>query len=488
MKKIVASLIAILVVSTLHGFCTAIDETLPRLPDSTLILVELIDVADRWDEIWSNRTVTRFQDQILADSGLHTSELPLLAGNRAVIAWVPGSQRRPIIPVALLEPPDLRKAHEILDGCSLTVRWKKGLVWVAPPETGEIVDRMIENNDPGLTDLLAIRQTGTPLTPGGLVRGRVNAPAFAEFLRSRINGTLPVPVEWLASLAAAELEAVRFAAFRRDLAGDELLTEAVLEYEVSELPAEVAAVLNPASSTPPMPAVLPEDTVIASAWRAETAACLPWLEYASSIDSDGPLRNFDLWLEDIETQTGRSIQDDILDNIGEHAWFMLMANPPRALLMLETKNGPVVEKSLQDLLSYLSEMASARTLGLIRPDPVQLSMGDETVYAANVDTLLGGIKGPAFTVTDDHLLIGTDPASLLRGIEMLRGKHEWGTSRAIAMPHAAVRIDFGLLADLLDLPACLEPLATLLQGLQDGSAGVWYEEGALRIRATARFR
>jgi hypothetical protein len=388
----------------------------------------------------------------------------MLAGNRAAIVWVPGSDRWPIMPVALLDPPRPGKAGKQLRGCSLTVRWENDLLWIAPPGSGDTVDRLTETEG-DLSGFLEIEQRSKPLQAGGLVQARINPAAFGELLRSQVIGKMPAPVEWLAAMAVAELEAVHFAGFRRDLVGDQLLTEAVVEYNTTELPEQVAAVLDPEASHPPMPASLPEETVLATAWRTEAASVIPWMQHVARVDRHGPLRNLEFWLDDFGEQTGGSIENDLLGCLGEHGWLFFMAEPARAVTIIEATDGARLEKAVRDFTTWLGEIASYRSLGLVATDRQQVLVDGKTAYFLDVSTPFGDLEGPVWTVTDDHLLIGTGFRALQEGLRILEGKENWRPTDA----HATIRVNFRRLA----LP---------FSGLEDGQAVVNYEKEAIRIR------
>jgi hypothetical protein len=58
------------------------------LPESTVAAVEIRDLSRRWTEIRDLPGVARFQDRVFRELGLDVDALPLLAGDRAVLALV----------------------------------------------------------------------------------------------------------------------------------------------------------------------------------------------------------------------------------------------------------------------------------------------------------------------------------------------------------------------------------------------------------------
>lgn len=423
---------------------------LDRLPSSTAMAVEITGLAERWPEIQAVPALPGFLDRVLDPAGLSASDLPLLAGNEAVVALIPTVDWRSLMPVALLRPDDPEEASEILHGVMLppggdlspVILRSRGILWVGPPGALDHLSRLAAGDGTSARESLVMDAVHRRLPDGGLVRGWVNAPALRAFLSGPAGRRGHPLMEALGSLLAAELEAVRFAGFRRELDGRTLTMDGVLGLDSDVLPPEVAAFLEShAGRDPVLPARLPTGTLVASAFRADGAACLAWLRYVAARNPRGPLRNLDFWMEEIRYRGGIDLERDLFGALGERGWLLIVADPaggpPQAATILEASAPARLEEALLAVRTVLAEQIMVRSFGMVLPRRMDRASGGATVHELALWTPAGEPARPAFLLDGDHAVLATGSAALEAGqalVEEIDGSD--GALRGAATPDA----------------------------------------------------
>ncbi len=518
MKRFVRYLVP-LIVSTLIAWISPsalLPEAVPDLPDqaltdllpaSTVAAVEIRDLDRRWSEIRGLPAIARFQDRFLAGLGLSAADLRELAGNHVVLALVTADDGRSVIPLGLLRPPRLAQATARLEELRGSYRLGRDAIWLVPPADGDrLRDLMLEPRAEGVRDF-GLDELDRRLPGGGLVRGWINPVALRELLRHQIPGTRPAIVELVTALGAAELEAVRFAGFRRDLTADGVLTEAIVGYDTDLLPPEVTRALGSHRLPSLLPPTLPSGVAAMAAFRPEAEASLAWLRHASASDPRGPLRNLDFWLDELQGSTGLDIERDLLDHLSDRGWLVVFEGDSddtvQVAMVFEVEDALRIEESLVRLSSWLMEQAWGRSLGLVVPRARESNVDGNVLHTTTLWTPLGEAPGPAFLVHDGHLLVGTTERAVTKGLQLLDGKKSWTT--AVAERDLTTPADESMLVR----GAALAPLMHVLMTAQAGdpiaaemaaafsalaaelgsvSGGIWYEGDAVRLRGRVRFQ
>jgi hypothetical protein len=344
------------------------------------------------------------------------------------------------------------------------------------------------------------------LPRGGLARGWINPNALRELLLRQVEGTKPAALELIEALGAAELEAVRFAGFRREVTAGEVTTDMVIAYDRKVLPSQVARALDERPAPARLPAKLPQGVMAMAAFRPESEASLAWLRHASVSDPRGPLRNLEFWMEQLEERTGRSLERDLLDHLGDQGWLVAFETEAKDTLevavVLEVRDAGAVEESLLELRGWLTEQASGRTLGFLVPRARLARSEGHTLHATTFWTLFGEVAGPVFTVTDDHAVLATGDRAVRRALELLEGKRSWnpvGPDGVLSSPpHEAVVLRAAALSPIIEALLAtpgheggglelVGAVSDLVSSLDTASLGVWYEGDALRLRGRVIF-
>jgi len=474
---------------------------LDLLPESTLLAVEIHDAARRWSSLRDLPAIAGLQNRLLHGSGLEPDDLPLLAGNRAVVALVPTRDGRSVIPVAVLSPADPDRAQALMDvragarpdgeAAWCRVRGRNAL-WVGPANAAGDVAAVARGDGTSLGPLLPVAEAAKRLPDGGLARGWVNPDAVRRYLRRMVPGTHPEVIELAAAAFAAELDAARWIAFRRDLVDGRLVTDAVLVYDRAKLPVQVARVFDPGASAPSLPANLPGDVVLAAAFRLEPEACVPWLRFLAEADPRGPFRNLDFWIEEFEEFSGLSVQNDLFGNLGEHGWEILLESWDGEALqwaaVFEAKDNERVQAVLLALRDWSADQAWGRSFGLARLSPRVYDHDGTEVHATRIRTLLGELSGPAFAATGDHIVIGLGDRAVGRALNLVRFGYfgpEQGDATAPTAHASMIVRGPGLartLETLVDSDSRLfEAVVEFLYSVPEASAQTWYETDGLRV-------
>lgn len=476
------------------------------LPESTVGAVEIRDVARRWTEICEVPAIRGIQDRLLAGSGLTADDLPRLAGERAVLALLAAEDGRSLIPLAVLRPPRLDLAEAVLrrarvpgiDGFALTTRRSGDTLWVGPADASDRLEQLAAQNGRGRRHRLMIAEVAGQLPEGGLVRGWLAPDVLRSVLLNRVEGIDAPALDLLRTFVAAELHAARYAGFRRELAADGLVTDAVIGFDPAALPAQVArALATPADAPPVLPSPLPRGVLLAAAFRTEAQATWDWLHHVGALDARGPMRNFEFWVDEFQDRFERDLERDLLDALGEHGWFFLLegatAEAPQALLVIETRDAGRVEEVLVDLGSWLADQARARTLGLLAPRTHDGILGGLTTHGLRFRTPFAELPGPAFLVTGDHLVVGSGTPALVAGLELLHDRAAWqpvkvAVDRHDSFPNESIRARGSTLSGWFDALAARQAprWSGAIAGLQSLAADVWYEADAIRVHGEVR--
>jgi len=471
------------------------------LPASTLAAVEVRGLAGRWDEVRAAAPIARFQERVLEGSGLAPDDLPMLAGKRAVLALVPDEGGRRAIPVALLRPARPDWAAGRLEGAGLAVVRGRGALWVGPKADRKRLETLALGDGTSLARCLPLGEADRRLPAGGLARGWINPAAVRDLLRAQLPGTRPEGAEMMAALAAAELDVMRWAAFRRDLVPGGLVTEAVLAYDLEAMPPDVVGMLRENASPPPLPSRLPDPVVMAAAFRPEPRILDPWLRFVAAGDRRGPLRNLDFWMDEFEEWSGRDLALDLFGALGEHAWVFVLADEdggrPGSVAILEARNARRAEETLLDLRSWLRDQAWGRTLGAALPRARDGLLDGEAVRGVTLQTPFGEVPGPVLMVTGGHLLVATGEPELREGLRLLETKGSWRVSEGPAPGHGSLVVRGSALDHLAEAVAgcdLLEGYGPLVGALPDlvgdfesVTGTMRYEGDALRLRGEIRF-
>lgn len=486
------------------------------LPESTVIGVEIRNMAARWPEIRSLPAVTRFLDRLLEGAGLEADDLPGLAGDEAVLALVPDQDGRSLIPVALLNPPDPARAERILEGIMLSpgaggspvARHERGALWVGIPGRSESLERIAAGDGTSARDNLVMEEAYRRLPDSGLVRGWINPRALRRLLDRHVEGTWPAPLEILRSFVTAGLDTVRFIGFRRDLHADGAVADGVIGLDMGALPSPVVRALKehrePSLS---LPSPLPAGTILASAFRVEAEAGFGWLRHVASSDPRGPLRNFEFWMEEFRARTGLDLERDLSGALGERGWSFLLGDEDgatvNAVAILETRDPARVEETLLELREWFMEHLLGRTLGSVVPRIEDHSLNEGILHGLRLWTPIGDLTGPAFHVTDGHLVVGLGERAVRAGVDLLEAGEGWmnagkaGPDPGSGAAWEQVRVVGPALARWIETRIGLAgsgrehflalALADLLAVSDPISADLWSEGDTFRTRCRVRF-
>jgi hypothetical protein len=497
----------------------ALPETFGRalvdlLPESTVAAVELRDLDRRWSEIRQLPAVASFQDRVLGELGLDADDLPRLAGNRAVLALVISDNRREVLPIALLRPSQTEEAAALLEarsgvgteGVGYTLRRGRDTFWLIPAEAEDRLGSLARGRRASRTRDFHLEELERRLPDGGLARGWINPRALRELLLHQVEGTRPAVVAWIEAMGAVEFEAVRFAGFRRDLTPDGVVTDGVVAYDADFLPAEVAHALRSRPAPARLPDALPPGVVAMAAFRPESEASLAWLRHVSMRDPRGSLRNLDFWIDAFEERTGRDVEHDLLDLLGDQGWAVAFEGERSGTLevavVCEVDDAEQLEDALLDLRAFLMDHTLGRTLGLVVPRARDARLEGHALHGTTLWSPFGQVEGPVFTLTADHLLLATGDRSAAKALQLIEGKSTWGPVMAeVGLPspaHEAARIRLSALSPLIneliglnddgsDASAWVTAVSDLASNLDTAELGLWYENDALRLRGQLRF-
>jgi hypothetical protein len=495
-----------------HG--TLGDELVDLLPASTVAAVEIRDLDRRWNEIRGLPAIANFQDRALGELGLDSDDLPRLAGERAVLALVVSDDRRDVLPIALLRPSRPDEAAALLEarsgegtaGAGYALRRGRDTLWLIPAGAEDRLGPLTRGRRASRGADFHMEELDRRLPDGGLVRGWINPRALRELLLHRADRTRPGMIEWMEAMGAVELEAVRFAGFRRDVTPDGVVTDVVVAYHEDVLPAEVAGVLRSRPAPALLPDALPPGVVAMAAFRPESEASLAWLRHVSMRDPRGSLRNLDFWIEAFEERTGRDVEHDLHYLLGDQGWVVVFEGDAdetvEVAVVCEAVDAERLEAALLDLRAFLMDHTLGRSLGLVALHARDASLDGHALHGTTLWWPFGQFEGPVFTVTTDHLLLATGDRAAEKALRLLEGKSAWKpVMAAVGLPspaHEAVRFRVSALSPLVDeligthddrsgASELVAAASELVASLETAELGVWYEDGALRLRGHLRF-
>jgi len=487
------------------------DRALDMVPASAPLAVDLSAVVERWPELRAEPKISAFQDAILACFGLDADLVPRLAGERTVMFLTRAQAPAPVIPVLLVfHPTDLADTRTALAGVpQICSRVDGDLVWIGPAGSEAALDALTRKEGPSLASALPVEEAENRLPPGGLVRGWVNPKAVVALLKdSSINGGTAA-MGMLADVVSANLASVRYAAFRRDLIDGELTTDAIVAYDMTRLPAEVAQALDARDAGV---FVAPEmleaaDTrlgkaVAVVAFRPQARALIPWLRYLAANNPHGPLRNAGFWVDDFERRFGRNLERDLCDAIGERAWLLAIRPgnrlPPDLALVSEVRPAKTTEDTLTDLLAWTGEQVMVSSFGAVIPTLWREQDNGPAIHGLSLRTPLGRASGPCFQLTEQFLFLATSQEALAAGktwfsrmasIEFIRDESsDEAASGAILVRPSALA---GLIADASrqtdeDFACLRNAIATLLGDAESLNARVYHDRDAIRLHGQIR--
>ena len=348
-----------------------------------------------------------------------------------------------------------------------------------------------------LGDVLPFEEMEARLPQGGLIRGWVNPGAWIELLRDCSDRISAPPLQWMVAAAAAELAAVRYIAFRRDLEHGELAVDGVIAYDVTRLPNEVSRILDPEASRVFVPPDLPANTLAIAAFRPEVQAAMPWLRYLAASDSRGPLRNLGFWIDEFQQRYRRDLDRDLFRAFGDRAWLAASlaedAGSVELAWVFEVREAAILESTLRDLASWLGEQIRLQTLGTIVPESRFSVQHGTAVLGLALRTPFFRIPGPDFQITDGYLVIAGNPAAMQIGRtlveEIRRMAIDGGTAGNGPPIHGTMRVRGAKLARLIRETTrawhshddIREAIADLAAGFENLSIEMRYEHDAVRF-------
>jgi hypothetical protein len=410
------------------------EDLIDLLPGSTLAAFELIGVADRWDELRANPRFAHLQDHVLEALDLEAEDAREIAGDMAVFALVSDESSRRVVPIAVLDPPSRNDALARLAESGVLVAIEaRGAIWAGAANQMPTLERVAAGDGTSLRQTVDFTALSQRLPPGGLIRAVVNPHAVREHLLHWAEYAGGKLVGKLASLISADLEAVEVIGFRRDLVDGAVVTEAWVGIDVGVVPDAIVRALAADRGPALLPDPLPENWVIAKAFRTEPEAGLAWMRFLAERDPDGPLRNLDFWIDEFEAASGRDVEDDIVDALGDRGISLVLESDGHLgvdlVMVLDARDPDTLESALVDLRDWLAEQIRGRSMGLV------------------------AIDGPVFQLENDRLVIATSPSSLDLGVELARTASSWATpdwALVDGPPDEIALIDMHALARLLD--------------------------------------
>jgi len=475
------------------------------IPATALIAVEVRDVDRRWDEIRSIDFIAGFQDAILSCAGTDADLIHRLAGDRAVL-FLAGSEDPPfVVPVAILRPTDVLDAERILAGLSqLSFRRAGGVLWVGPAGVADLLERMSRQETARLNEVLPMDEIDGRLPQDGLARGWLNPVAFMRLLHNSRVDSLPEPLRLAAATISAELTAVRYAAFRRDIAEGEILSEGIIAYDPARISPRVLHALDPEAVPALFPVEIPANAVAVVAFHPEAQACMPWLRNLAASDPHGPLRNLAFWLDEFQERFRRDLDRDLFSALGDHGWLLALdmegSSAPGLAAVMEIREESVLASTLRDLMSWVGERFWISTFGTIIPRVWVDTGGGQVIYGTTLGVPFSEFPGPRFQISGRYLLLGDRPETLAAAREFagsLPGNASvvWDEERNSAAhgsiwvkgPAIAKMLAAGIDADASDAGGCISKAAgAMAAGMESLRADWQYEPGAVRLHGRLR--
>ncbi len=477
------------------------DSLLDLAPATALAAVEIRDLDRRWAEIRGIGALGAVQDIFLSDAGIQAGSVPALLGNRALFMLVPIRDVPFVLPVLLLKPHDRDQALRMLKRMrGVHYCDEQGVLWLGPVEAAGALEQIAHSGDSGLRSVLPLAEMDARVQAGGLARGYIQPRAWAELLgrlSERTNFELP---RWVASWLQAELLTMRYVAFRRDISGGEIETEALAAYDLDRLPAEVARVFAPSRPQTPELPFLPAGAFVSVAFRPEADSWMPWLRYLAAQDPHGSLRNLGFQLDDFERRFRRDLRRDLCAGIGERGWLFLLedenSNSASAVALVEARPSPALENTLADLLVWGGEQVWVDSLGAFFPRCWTRAENGFTIHGLELWTPLGRRSSLVFALTGRYLVLAGNETALRTGLSYAGNLPNLATL-AGSGAHAGVRIQGDALSRIIDPWLALAgrvdgrwmyAATRLLADFQGAHMDMRYEPDAVRFEGRAQFR
>lgn len=382
----------------------------------------------------------------------------------ALAVWTPGiAEEQPLAVIEINSLQDRMSDVNSIPGLALLL---KGF------GDGGLEIRILPGGDSGSLIQVERNELTRPSGPEW-IRGRIDPRATASFLRQLPNV--------LAAIYAGFLDHVESIEFTRDVRNGSIVAGGEIQLKKTFLP-------TAPDSPPKLPSPLPGGVVLASAFHTAADESYALLQDMADSDPKGPLRNLDFWTAEFEERTGRSVQADLVDGLGERGWFFLLRGDAthtlNAVMILETDDDTAVEEVIRDLAEWWSDHARGRSLGLFAPK----LEGNHLTFR----TLFGELPGPAFEVRNGFLFLATSPEALLEGRKLLRTLKQWqptvpAVPAANQFAHESVRVSGSALADWIEMLESPGELGELLHSLDSIALDVWYVDETIHVTGSVEF-
>jgi len=479
----------------------AVSAPLPfLLPEATVFAVEVRGLARRWSDMRSIGPIADFQDRIFALLDLAAADVPTLVGDGLVVALVSMSQGRKVMPLALLRPDSLA-VESLLDAAP--ERWTavraRNAVWVGPVSSHEELASVARGDGTSLAHAVPLDESDQRLPSGGLIRGWVNPAALRECIRAQMADSWRAPLALLQVLFSADLEAMRWFGFRRDIAAGTVVTDAVAVYDTSALPSDVARLFDPTARGPAFPTPLPEQVVLAAAIKLEPEAALSWLRHVARRYPDSQLRNLEFWIAEFEERTGLELQRDLFGTLGENAWILGVErggdDRTSWVAVVEAPQAHRAATTILALRDWSSGHVWVRTLGLAVPRTRETVLDGVAMHTIGMRTPFGELTGPTLAAVGDYLLMAADDEAIRIGRSLVEERtFDSGAATGAGTPALMVldvrgRALSRVLALVRDAVPTTGQTAELLHAVlalvaefPSISARCWYETDAIRMR------
>ena len=476
------------------------------VPATALIAVEVRDIDRRWDEIRSIGAIAGFQDAIFSCAGTDVDLMHRLAGDRAVLFLAYSEDRPFVVPVAILRPVDMAAAERILSSLSrLSSRRAGGVLWVGPAGAEDLLNHLSRGETARLNEVLPVDEIEGRLPQGGLVRGWLNPAACNQLLHNSRVDSLPEPFRLVTAALRAELTAVRYAAFRRDISEGELRSDGIVAYDPARISPQVLHSMDPETVPALFPVEVPANAAAVVAFHPEAQACMPWLRNLAASDHRGPLRNLAFWLDEFQERFRRDLDRDLFSALGDHGWLLALniedSSTPGLAAVIEIREESVLASTLRDLMSWVSEQLWISTFGTIIPRVWVNTGGEQVIYGTTLGAPFSEIPGPRFQISGRYLLLGDRPETLaaaraFAGSLPRNVSVGWDAERNSPV-HGSIwvkgpEIEKMLAASIggraLDAGGCISTAAsTIAAGMESLRADWQYEPGAIRLHGHLRF-
>jgi len=228
------------------------------------------------------------------------------------------------------------------------------------------------------------------------------------------------------------------------------------------------------------------------AFRTEADACLPWLRFLGQADNRGPFRNVEFWIDEFQEYSGLTLERDLFGSLGEHGWELLLESREGEAVQLaavfEASDPDRIEATLLAMRDWLVDHAWARSLGLARLQAKDYRHAGRVVHGTRIETLLGGLSGPVFAASDEHVVVGFGDRAVTTALDLVGvdGFSADPVADASSSAHAAFLVRGASLARSLARFVKAESKAMaaareLLARIPEASVRVSYETDGVRV-------